>query len=652
MLAPLLAAQTATVSGTVSNPDGSAFNGVFTISLASGRVNNICSTAAVTSHLAVSVINGIFPSTQLLPTPCLSPSIPYFVSVTDTTHKPIYTDNWYIPQTLSGAVNVGEMGEVKLASGITVAVPLAIISTPLGNQTITQPAGTYLTVNNLTVTGSLTTSGGLSGALSLTGGTMSGTIGFTNATVAATTAANMITGNPIAPSVISGNTYDFCENGGACNDSTDDTAAFNTLLSVLYSNGGGQIFIPKKVLMTGQITLPNSGASLPTQPPIRIFGPVSPGASADAPVAPFQGGGSLDLRYNAPVAKIITLGLGKLEIDNLNIIDGGSDCAPFLLTTNTTLSINGDTFQGTASGTSACNDALILGGTTTTEVPATSSSPFQGYGTVIQGSGFHQIRRATLGQYYANNVVIQNNHVDRDSGNSVDGAFVFNGDPGDPDMGEVVQGNLIECTNYKYGVYLGAYVNSSFISGNGCWDTTGYTLYASHQDTGDTGNYFNWTVFPVNSALDNLNLSNDLSPDGYGQAYLNYIQGGPGGLVFNIPSGQYMIFRVNGVNQFYLDGTNGINFGGYGAIGTSDSTSLLQAWIQQLYLVPSRTSSYAGGLTVPALTAERNWNFLDTSGTIGLMPSLNPGYAVCELPSHAQGHCTGVVSSTGSCPCS
>jgi hypothetical protein len=183
LIATLLGAQTETLSGTVENPDGTPFNGSFVISLALGRVSNTCSFAAVTSRVTVNVVGGVFPATALLPTPCLSPSIPYFVSVSDSFKRPVYADNWYIPQTLGATVDVGTMGDVKLASGITVAVPLAIISTPAGNQTITQPGSTALSINNLTVTGIFIASGTLSA--SITGNAATATYATTAGTAGA-----------------------------------------------------------------------------------------------------------------------------------------------------------------------------------------------------------------------------------------------------------------------------------------------------------------------------------------------------------------------------------------------------------------------------------------------------------------------------------
>jgi hypothetical protein len=182
-------AQYQAVSGTVLNPDGTPFTGSFLITLTKSSVVNTCTTPASVVPMpgvTVKVTGGTFPSTNLLPTSCLSPRLPYFVQVKDSLNRPVYSDNWYITQTPAGTVNVGTLGDVQLASGITVSVPLAIIGTPTGNQTITQPGGTSLTVNSLIVSGSLSVTGTFS-ATTLSASAVSASTSVTTPTVTATT---------------------------------------------------------------------------------------------------------------------------------------------------------------------------------------------------------------------------------------------------------------------------------------------------------------------------------------------------------------------------------------------------------------------------------------------------------------------------------
>jgi hypothetical protein len=52
--------------------------------------------------------------------------------------------------------------------------------------------------------------------------------------------------------------YSFTSYGGVCNDSTDDTTAFNALLTTVYNAGGGTIFIPATCLISGAVVFPNN----------------------------------------------------------------------------------------------------------------------------------------------------------------------------------------------------------------------------------------------------------------------------------------------------------------------------------------------------------------------------------------------------------
>lgn len=86
-------------------------------------------------------------------------------------------------------------------------------------------------------------------------------------------------------------------NGLACDGSTDDTAALNTLLATVTSAGGGTIFFPALAKISSQLVLPSavSGSQL-RQAPIRLQGtmPSRPGET-ETGVAYSTGG--LDLRY-------------------------------------------------------------------------------------------------------------------------------------------------------------------------------------------------------------------------------------------------------------------------------------------------------------------------------------------------------------------
>jgi hypothetical protein len=271
--------------------------------------------------------------------------------------------------------------------------------------------------------------------------------------------------------------------GAKCDGTTDDTSALLSVLDTLYSAGGGTVVLPegRTCFIGGPVVLPNDGQGTPHQPSIRITGS---GASANGYWTSLPSGASaLELRNNAAVAKIDTRGAGVLEIDHLLLKDGGSDCSPFIQTTNTTLKIHDVAFSGTASGTSACNDAVVLGGTTNT-VGTSSNAPFQGYGTVVERLFLDRIRRGLYGRTYVNGTVFRDSTFSASCGsNLTSGAAIeFLGDACNGgtqfDVGNVVRDNLIEESSYGYPIKWACAENNTF-AGNNLYDPTA-TLQAHY----------------------------------------------------------------------------------------------------------------------------------------------------------------------------
>ena len=203
--------------------------------------------------------------------------------------------------------------------------------------------------------------------------------------------------------------------GLACDGVTDDTAAFNTLLATVNTAGGGTIVFNGMARINGQITLPNDGLPAPKQNYIRLtgFGGNSYGQFITAPAGGISG---LDLRYNAPIAKIITLGTGLLEIDHITIRDAGNDSATFFKTTHTTLHVHDCAIIGTAAAPSAVNDCFIFGGSSI--IDNTTDSAFQGYGTIIRHNQFDNIRKAAIFNGAANGIAFVENTVSLTCGDS------------------------------------------------------------------------------------------------------------------------------------------------------------------------------------------------------------------------------------------
>lgn len=269
-------------------------------------------------------------------------------------------------------------------------------------------------------------------------------------------------------------------------------AAINVACST--SSTGGVIYVGSGVFtVSTQISLPNNGASSPVsyQTPCRIIG-VGSSANGEWSAGDIGFGTTLDLTYDASVAKIVTTGSGKLVIEHITLEDTSTDCAPFIQTTNTTLVIRDDRFFGTASGTSACNDAIILGGTTATIGTATGDA-FQGYGTVIQNNFFSKINVAVLGQQAANGIVISGNTVSANCGGSTTPSAPFQftgGGSSNINTGLNAYSNVEELTNYT-DAWILTNVENSYVHADG-WDGGTALFYLSGVTSNDIlscGNY-------------------------------------------------------------------------------------------------------------------------------------------------------------------
>lgn len=283
--------------------------------------------------------------------------------------------------------------------------------------------------------------------------------------------------------------------------------------------------------------------------------------------AALASGAALPAANTTTTPKILTLGRGTLEMYGLALTDYGTDCAPFLATTNTTVYLRNLSFWGTKSATNACNDAIILGSTNPSLTPtADAYSLFQGYGTVIQDNFFGQTRQAIWAGTAANSVMITDNTVWEDSGSQLanSGAFTFQCNSGGSQCDrDYIAGNLIEVANYATGMYFN-YVVNAFLSGNQFWDATSTTQQDIYANTND--GYF--TILDSNPVV-----SKPLLNSGYPSNF-EVISSGSGGAVSNF--------------------TNPVNFRGnltaYGAVSTQGLLSVSGNWSLR-YL--NETGSYS-----------------------------------------------------------
>jgi hypothetical protein len=248
---------------------------------------------------------------------------------------------------------------------------------------------------------------------------------------------------------------------------TDNSTAMLSLLSTVYTAGGGTIYLPKgRYLMLSQFLLPNDGAGRPNQPPITLSGAGAGWAGYFGPMLPAS---ALDLRYSSG-PKIDTRGTGILRIAALGLEDNGYDTSPFLQTTNTTLFVDHSSCSGSGgaefgAGALSQQDCFVLGGTTTS-FNGTATAAFQGYGTVIDTTFFDKIQRGVYGRVYSNSTVFSNNTFSYSCGGVT--AIEYTGVTGESDN-NVWYGNLIELGGYTYGATLRS-ATQNLGTNNTFWD--------------------------------------------------------------------------------------------------------------------------------------------------------------------------------------
>lgn len=158
------------LTGTLEGPDGTPVTGHLTVALNLANVKNICNTPYTTvprGPITFTVTNGTIvngSTASLITQDCMSPRSAYYISLYDKNNKLLFADNWYLRQQAIvnnvRAQNVGNLVEKGFGGPITVAVEQAVVTNPVGNQTITQPAGTNLIINSAICTGTCIGFGG------------------------------------------------------------------------------------------------------------------------------------------------------------------------------------------------------------------------------------------------------------------------------------------------------------------------------------------------------------------------------------------------------------------------------------------------------------------------------------------------------------
>jgi hypothetical protein len=287
---------------------------------------------------------------------------------------------------------------------------------------------------------------------------------------------------------------------GAVGDSiTDCYTAFDDAVNSLFDNNGGELTIPAGYYVINSLwELPRSLTAVGDNPysgkPIKITGAGAYMSGRTVGTVPI-GGTVLILNYSGDEGyKIFSQGNANVEISGITFYSPGADSNVFILSTNTNLQIHNCSFWGARTGTSANQDAIILGGTYTGNPARGDSSGFQGYGTVIRDNYFNKIRRAVYGRAFANSVVVSDNNLWNSCGSNLENgaAIEFDGLNALPvvnnDAGGSISGNLIEMGGYPYAIKLKNASQFSVI-GNNFYDQSSTTLGYYYLDTSAVYNY-------------------------------------------------------------------------------------------------------------------------------------------------------------------
>jgi hypothetical protein len=274
-------------------------------------------------------------------------------------------------------------------------------------------------------------------------------------------------------------------------DGTNRSAQALDLLAKAYDAGGGTIFFPPSIgryRCDAQLLLPNNGASpQPQQPNVRFAG-AGGGSNWYEQTIAQDSAAILDLRYTSTGGKIETLGVGSLMIDGLQITDGGSsNSTPLLHTTNTVLTVKHNSFVGVGNAT---QDAIVLGGSSTTFGGGATTDAFQGYGTLVEFNSFTKMNRGLYIRTYANDTYCNYNIFSKNTGTCAIESDGGDGNPPNNNEGLYVANNIIEmAVGYVYGIKLKSTRKSMFIN-NAFWDQGAQVLGEYYLDTGAFYNTF------------------------------------------------------------------------------------------------------------------------------------------------------------------
>lgn len=289
------------------------------------------------------------------------------------------------------------------------------------------------------------------------------------------------------------------------------------LLECLWSlaaSGGIILFPPGTHTVRCQIRIPNDGTSPPRQKPFALWGS---GCLFDGNGGAPNGGSIVDMTYSGTGGKLTGLGYGALVMRDLTLKDSSvSNTTPFVYLTNTTPFFERVGFYGSVSGASTTQDAIILGGTTTTR-DGSLNAPYGGYGGAITNCYFNRVRRIVYGRVYCNGMSLINPTVWNGCGGSA--AVELDGNSGLTEAcdGWKIWGGTYEVENYTKVILLTRATHCTLV-GIDFYDPSGTTTHLIHITA---NSYFNTVIAGTFTAGGPLYLTDDNTLTNYQTADSN-----------------------------------------------------------------------------------------------------------------------------------
>lgn len=251
-------------------------------------------------------------------------------------------------------------------------------------------------------------------------------------------------------------------------------ALSNAMYNAYNTSNGITIYFPHGTYLFNEMIVMPSNSVIQRAPTICFIGDGAGAGEYNGYLNNVSAATTLLLRATN-VAKILCEWPGRFQMQNINLRDDVDGTSPFIYSTMTTLDISHCSFLGQHGLANGPQDAIVLGGPSSSNTGGTTNSAFSGYGTTITQCMFDNIAHALWARTYANSVIFEQNTIAPD--NSGTEAIKMDGYSG-WNAGILIKDNIFELQNYT-NLYL--ITNSSgtiHSEGNSIWDMpTGQSPY-------------------------------------------------------------------------------------------------------------------------------------------------------------------------------